>query len=327
MKKMMIPLLLAGTMCFSLAACGPKDDNGGENGGTTVTITENTDPVTLTGEKVDRTAWTSAFGTETNYTVKTELAMNLTEGEETTKSTMTLVYRFTQDKYFFTINMKTGKATTFEAEAYVELDGDTVSMWQRTKESGSKEWSDWDGEEYQKEDLGDMLSAIGDLSFAKENYANFSYSDTDKGYAATASGLTAMEEKLESFVEGILSQLPADAADVDITKLVLKIVGGKPGALLMDLKVEMEEADELTRDNDMLPEEDEDETPDDGDDDTTPGEDETKPAPTATINLTQIFYNYGKTEISRPENLPSLSEEEGEEEGGEENTETPDLAE
>ena len=325
MKKVLIPVLLASAMCVGLAGCGNKEgennnnnNNNNNNTNPTVTITENTDPKTLVGEKVDRTGWTAAFADESNYTMKSVVTSDLTQNGNTMSESVTLIYRFTADKYQLALSMKEGGKMIFEAEVYMELDGDTVSMWQRGKEG--TEWSEWDGETYNKEDLGEIFGLTSDLSFLKENYANFSYVDADKGYSATASGLSEMQEELDAFAESILGILSDDSLQFDLSKFVLKLNGGKPGACLIDLTLTAEEAaTPETRDNEgETPESGEqpeggndgdgaDQTPDEGENGDTMPE---TPAPiTGNIALTQLFYDYGKTTVTRPENLPSLDDD------------------
>lgn len=353
MKQAFLSTLLAGALCLSLTGCNffgggeNNGENGGNNGGNngnnnaTVTVTENTDPVSLKGEKVDRTEWTNAFGTTENYSVKSAIKMTLTENEDTMTANVTLIYRITADKMSISMTYKEGDQTA-QAEAYAEIKGDTVTLWDRTKEGG--DWSEWDGEEYSKTEVSQMFDLGGNLGFAKEQYANFSYSDADKGYTATASGLTSMKEALDKFAEGLLAQLPD--VDAEIAKVVLKLVGGKPGALLMDMTIgtsgQASPAQEGSQEQDGAPGQEEDGgtpgqsggTPGQEEDGGTPGQSGTpgqeedggtpgqgggtpgqggseEPSQSGTVSLTQVYFDYGKTAITRPAGLPEAGQESG----------------
>ncbi len=231
MKKILIPMLVASALCISLAGCGGNDE--------TADITENTDPVSITSEKVDRTAWNAAFTAEPNYSVKSVVTMSETENGTTMSQVATYVYHFTADKISLTMRVAEGGKTAYEAEGYLEVDGKEVTFWQRYKEADEKDWSEWDRETYEKSDLPEIFSVAGGLTFAKDNFANFSYSDADKGYLATASGLTEMKTELSGAFGSLLGEdLSAPS------KVILKINGGKPSACI----VTAEQAAAKTRD-------------------------------------------------------------------------------
>ena len=221
MKKAIVSVLLA-VLAVGMAACGTGKEN--------AAVTEDSDPARITSEKVDRAGWTSAFETEPNFSLKSVIHIDMTQDGTPMSETVTYVYRFTADKMHLTMAMAEGGKQLYEAEGYLEIAGNDVSFWQRTKESGEKEWSEWDGEEYEKKDLPEIFSMTKGLSFAEDNYANFSYSDAEKGYLATTSGLAEMQEELNAYVGGLLAGVGDGIEDLDLSKLVLKFHDGKPSA-------------------------------------------------------------------------------------------------
>ncbi len=311
MKKMITSVLLVLALCAGIAGCGGNGTNENNTNGTTVT--ESTDPKLLVGEQVDRTAWKSAFTDEQNYTVKSVVTSNVTKNGHTMSEDVTLVYRITADKCLLTIHTKGESGSAFDAEAYIEIGEDGVSMWERSKEGAN--WTEWDGELYPKEGFFEMFSLSNDLTFLKDAYANFSYSEKEKGYEATASGLTALQSDLDDFASNILDMTMEEVGDVTLGKFVLKLNGGKPGACLADLTVSAQP--EARDDGTPTPDGEGDgqgtqpqEPQQPGDTGSGDGQDTPETPATGSIALTQVFYDYGKTTITRPEKLPVLSGDE-----------------
>lgn len=305
MKKVIIPMLLASALCAGLAGC---TGNNNENSA----VTENTDPKTLVGEQVERAAWQTAFSEGENYTVKTVVNADLTQDEHTVSETITLVYRYTADKFHFCISMKEGGKTVEETEAYAELGATEVSIWQRTKQDGA--WSEWDTESYPKEIFGELVPLAFDLGFLKDEYANFAYNEKDMGYAATASGLTEMQEKLGRITESVIDAVADGEAELSLGNLVLKMKDGKLAACLADLTAgSAVPAPEARTEPDNSAEGDE-TGPDDSGDAPGSGDSGGEGAPdaplTGKVMFSQLFYDYGKTEVARPEGLPAAETEE-----------------
>lgn len=342
MKKAFVPVLLAGALLATMAGCGKGNEN--------TAVTENSDPAEITSEKVDRTAWTSAFKSEPNFSVKSVVNVDLTQDGETRRETVTYVYRFTADKIALTMKMAEGGKPIYEAEGYLETKGDAVSFWQRAKESDEKEWQSWDGETYEKKDLPEIFSVMEGLSFAGDNYANFSYSDAEKGYLATTSGLAEMQGELNDAVSALLAGTVGDLDGIGLEKLVLKINGGKPSACILSAEIEgaQDDTQEGTQNGgsqngsqegnqngsqegmqegnqngaqDGMQEGAQDpasgarDGAETGNGDTMSGEEgdgnlpETAPA-AGKVTLTQLYYGYGTTSVTRPEGLPSLDGDE-----------------
>ncbi len=336
MKKV-ITLLLAGTVCLTLAGCGDPKEEPPKGETPSVTVTESTDPVSLTSEKVDRTAWTGAFSKADNYGVKSVITVEETENGQTMSETITLAYRFDGDKVKMDLTLMEDGKTSYVAEGYLEFTDDEVAVWQRAKENDG--WTEWDGETYSKTELSEVFSLADGLNFVKDKYANFSYDNTEKGYLATTSGLTAMQESINGFLENVFSQAGGDAEDFDVAKFVVKVNGGKPSACIAELssKAPAPEA------RDMLPMDEEggpngsetapgapgdSETesgggtkpgtgPDGGgtdpdgstDPETDPDGGETEPGgesvPEVKIKLTQVYFDYGKVRVSKPSDIPA----------------------
>ena len=313
MKKV-LTLLLAGAICFTLAGCGGANDK--DPADETVTVTENTDPVTLASEKLDRTAWTGAFTDADNYGMKSVVTVESTENGQTMSEVITFIYKFDGEKVALNMTMAENGTAAFEGEAYLEISGENVTVWQRNKENEG--WTDWDSEQFSMEELGSVFGLTDGLTFVKDEYANFSYSDADKGYLATASGLTEMKEPLDAFLEGVLS--PAgDASGFEIAKFIVKANGGKPSACIAEMTAKAPAPDA----RDMLPiggganpkdtaSPDDTTSPDDtaSPDGNAPGQDEGNgdtPAPetpaTQNIKVTQVYFDYGKVTVEKPEGI------------------------
>ena len=307
--KQAVTLLIAGAMLLTLAGCGDPNSEPPKGETPPVTVTESTDPVTLASEQVDRTEWTGAFSDADNYGVKSVITVEETENGQTMSEVITISYLFDGDKVKMDLTLQEDGKTSYISEGYLEFTQDEVTVWQRAKED--TEWIEWDSENYSKSEFAEMFGVSDGLEFVKDKYANFSYNNTEKGYLATTSGLTAMQESIETFLMNWLSQADSDADGLDISKFVVKVNGGKPSACIAELasKAPAPEArDMLPMDENGGASPDGSETSPDGGNDSNP-DGETGPT-TVKIKLTQVYFDYGKVNVTKPTDIPAAPETE-----------------
>lgn len=318
MKKIITAALFAACGCAVLAGCGPA------NGGS---VTEKTDPTELMGEKVKDTEWGSVFEQEKNYCVKTVVKSGSGENGDT-MSEQTSVYCFDGERGHLEMQEKSGGKTTTEAELYVEF-GEELTLWQRSKGEDGK-WGEWDTETYSAEAYAAFFAGFEIPVFAKDQSSNFEYSESDKGYVVTESGLTAMQETLESFVQGVLEHTDTAAEKAAAEKFVLKINDGKPSACICEVRSDEEELP--AQDSEMRqrmrpvpmpvpvprlrhpagkrsaigPQLFGTKTQDEDDPESQPD----ASAKSERFTITQLYYNYGKVRVELPQDLPSPGDEE-----------------
>ena len=313
MKKLLVSTLLAGCICLSLAGC--TEPSGGGTG-----INENTDPITLQGERVDQSAWNSAFNAADNYSIKQRVNAPSTAKDGTMFESKVIMYQIDGEKMHMEL-----VAGEREAEAYLKLcDGD-ICLWQRTREGG--EWSEWSGAKYSAEDFGE--AAMGNTAFLKDYFAHFNYSENEKGYEATT-----MSEKIHEYVGNLVNQSQTEVQDFSLEKFVLKINGGRPSACIFDLSFvdntnpdtqepEVEQEPEGEADGEQKPSPDPESQipqPETGN----PQEpdpsletarlqkppqtrDEAQEGGKIDLQISQLYFNYGTTKVTLPNDLPDLS--------------------
>lgn len=306
-----VPVLAA---CALLAACG------GEGG-----VTAKTDPVALRSEKLSEEAWTSAFESADNFCMKMVIKSAQTEKEATMSEVTTVDFCNDGDRVRAEITVRSGEETTFEAQSYADLTGEHA-IWSRTKADG--EWSEWDSETYTSEQFAQFFGGFSAPSFARDNFSAFAYSDGERGYEATQEGLSSIGSAVDDYLSAALSQTPVDVGGVSAEKCVLKFTDGKPSACLFEAGVnDGAEARSKEPRHEHIPplprplplphicftrhgrlpriliritprprtaE---------------PTEPDVPETPVSRIAVSQLFYNYGKTRVTFPEDLPPLNEQ------------------
>lgn len=282
MIKRFMPALALGALCAVLAGCAFTADD------LSTGVTESTDPVALRGEKVEAKDWDNALSETKNFSVKS--TVSFPEGIEGSEAaSMTVVYRFADDKAYLTMNSCMGEECE-QGEAYAEL-GEKVKLWSRSKDADG--WTKWYVDEYEPQDLAYLFGGVNGFDFAAGKYGNFEYDDAAKGYLATKEGLGAMETSLNSFAGNVLAMF-TEEENFTTERFVLKFNGGKTSACLMDLSISGTPApqsrDQEPENGGTSPEEP---APEDG----TSGE---------KVTVAQLYFDYGKTEVELPEDLPAL---------------------
>lgn len=220
MKKIAICTLLlaAGTL---LCACGTGDPTN-----------ENTDPAEVRSETLNEESWQKVFGAADNFTVKTDVVVR--EGEKETVAA-TYVYSRSGDEATLTLCVREGDACTEQDEAYLEY-GEETTLWSRAK--AGEDWGEWDSESYPEGALGFLGVITGDLSALKEQYANFSYQETEKGYVSEGEKLTPFAQPLTESCEGAFGMLDGLPT---LERATVKTQSGKLSAFLADFKEGTEE--------------------------------------------------------------------------------------
>ena len=308
MKRIMFVLPILA-VCTLFSACG-----GGEN------VTAKTDPVGLKSEKVEKEGWENAFASQENYCMHAVIKASEGENEGTMSET---VIDFCNDgeRAFAKMTAKGGEESTFEMQSYADLKEGTV--WSRT-DDGDK-WTEWDAETYTSEQFAEFFAPFRAPDFARGQYADFSYSESENGYTMSATALSNSPNGVDEYIASLLAGTPADLGDVTAEKAVLKFKDGKPCAFLFEATSPEESEDAMREREDPtlfdrfpafevglsrhgrmprilirirpIPR-----TP-------LPKEAEVPQKPALHISSTQLFYNYGKARVTLPSDRPPLGEE------------------
>lgn len=221
MKKIAIAMLLLAAST-TLFACGPSNPTN-----------ENTNPEEVRGETLSEKDWEEVFSERTNYSVKSKVCMRTGNG-----GTMSEVatYLYTRDGDIARVQLKMSGEGTDAGESEVFLRyGEQITMWERAKEDGT--WGEWQSEDYPPADFGYIDGMCGNLTCLKEEYRDFSYDETERGYVAAGEKLQPLAETL-SFRYTTLLAVAEDAVPV---KAVVKAQGKKPSACILDFETGTED--------------------------------------------------------------------------------------
>lgn len=308
MKKIMCTIAVLSA-CALLAACG-----GGSE------VNEKTDPNTLATDKVAEKQWAEAFAAQNNYCVRTTVTNTSTAKDATMSEVTTIDYCNDGERVHVLMSLKEGENTLFEAESYADL-AEKKAIWSRSKEDGK--WMEWDSETYTSEQFAEFFEGFQIPAFARDRFAQFSYSESEKGYTMSAGELP--KSAVSDYIASALSNTDVGGEDLEAEKFILKFKGGKPAACLFEAAQRQESGQTAYEDpmgkalfwRSLLPEihfsrhghiprilieirplpRETESVPD------APEE------PAGRVSCSQLFYNYGKVRVTLPEELPPIEEE------------------